>query len=310
MMQFAHLKFAHLRWVRYNCEAVFSTKSDLIEHARKDHGFNYNKNGQSTKDINCHDCEDSFSNSFHLMEHKKEKHYKKKLCSYYHGTGWGCRFENRCMNIHGEHIEPELFTDNRSRIPCRHGDQCHYYQNGSCHYKHTINMHAPSAPPYEPEEDIVLYPCSHCSYKTNTQVELKYHIETNHGACKKDYRGIVANNFPVGHAQWAMNQNMNQVEHKCNECKSVFTIESMLNAHISNIHNGNNRHNCAQCNTYFITKEDLNKHVDQSHGGGSSIQATLLKLSEKFDTFSERLHFLEQKSLTNFPNLGPRLEKK
>jgi hypothetical protein len=54
----------------------------MIEHATKDHGFNYNKNGQSTKAIDCHDCEDSFSNSFHLMEHKKEKHYKKKLCSY------------------------------------------------------------------------------------------------------------------------------------------------------------------------------------------------------------------------------------
>ena len=291
-----------------SCEAVFSTKNDMIEHARKDHGFNYKKNGQ--KEIDCHDCQDSFSSSFHLMEHKKEKHYKKKLCAYYHGTGWGCRFENRCMNIHGEHIEPELSTDNRSRIPCRHGDQCHYYQNNSCHYKHTTNMPAPSAPPYEPEGEIQMLPCSQCRYETNTNVELNYHIETHHGARQKSNGVIVANNFPVGHAQWAMNRNMNQDEHKCNECKSVFTNESVLHAHISNTHTGSNRHNCAQCNKVFNTKEDLNQHIGQSHGGGFSIEATLLKLSERFDTFSERLQSLEQKSLTNFPNLGPRLEKK
>ena len=69
-------------------------------------------------------------------------------------------------------------------------------------------MHAPSAPPYEPEEAIVMYPCPQCSYKTNTNVELNYHIETNHGARKKDYRGIVANKFPVWHAQWATNKNL------------------------------------------------------------------------------------------------------
>ena len=171
-------------------------------------------------------------------------------------------------------------------------------------------MHAPSAPPYEPEEAIVMYPCPQCSYKTNTNVELNYHIQTNHGARRKEHRGIVANKFPVGHAQWAMNKNISQDEHKCNECNLVFTVESMLHAHISNMHNGNNRHNCAQCNKDCNTKEDLSKHIDQSHGGGSSIEATLLKLSERFDIMANRLESLESSSLTNFPNLGPRLSQK
>ena len=112
-----------------SCAAVFPTKNNMIEHAGIEHGYIYNKSEQSKKEINCHDCQERFTTSFHLMEHKKEKHYKKKLCSYYHGTGWGCRFENRCMNIHGENIIPELSGDNRGKIPCRHGDSCVYYQN-------------------------------------------------------------------------------------------------------------------------------------------------------------------------------------
>ena len=70
-----------------SCEAVFPTKSDMVEHARVNHGFTYNKHGQSDKHIDCHDCEERFKNKFELMEHKKKQHYKKRLCSYYHGTG-------------------------------------------------------------------------------------------------------------------------------------------------------------------------------------------------------------------------------
>ena len=50
--------------------------------------------------------------------------------------------------------------------------------------------------------------------------------------------------------------------------------------------------------------------MNQSHGVKFNIEATLLKMSEKFDTFSDRLQLLENKSLTNFPNLGPQLKEK
>ena len=296
-----------------SCKAVFSSKKYMIEHARKEHGFNYIKSGQPKKDIECHDCEESFSSRFQLMEHKKGKHYKKKLFSYYHGTGWGCRLENRCMNIHGESIKPELASDNRSRIPCKHGDQCHYYQNDSCHYKHTSSMYAPSAPPYDPEGEVQFVEritCSQCNYETNTNIELGYHIETIHGACTRNNGGIVTNTFPVGHTQWAINQNMKQDEHLCNECKLVFTNKTILHAHMSNKRNANHNNNCSKCSKLFDTKEGLNEHMNQNHGGCFSIEAALLKITEKIDTFSERLQSLEQKSLTIFPNLGPHLKEK
>ena len=297
-----------------SCEAVFPTKNEMVEHARIDHDFIYNKNEQLNKDINCHDCQESFTNKLELMEHKKKQHYKKRLCSYYHGTGWGCRFLNMCNDIHGENIVPELSGDNRGNIPCRHGDSCHFYKNNRCHFKHILIMPTPSAPPLElDDEDVQLLDrlkCSQCNYETNTSVELNHHIETSHGARKKDYRGIVATQYPVGHAQWAKNRNMNNEEHRCSECPSVFTIESMLHAHISNTHNVNYKHTCPQCSNVFNTNLDVTDHIKQKHSGGFSIEAAFQKISEQMSTISERVQSLEQSSLTNFPNLGPSLRTK
>ena len=297
----------------YSCEAVFPTKNDMIEHARIDHGFIYNNSGQLNKHITCHDCQESFTTKFELMEHKKKQHYKKRLCSYYHGTGWGFRFLNMCNDVHGENIVPELSGDNRSNIPCRHGDSCHFLKNNRCHFKHKHIMPVPSAPPMEPEEEgtqLIRMKCSQCNYETNTNVELKYHIDTHHGARKKDYRGIVASKYHVGHAEWANNRNMNNEEYKCNECKSVFTIESMLHAHINNTHNINNSHNCSHCSNVFNTQEDVNEHMKQKHSGGFSIENAMRKMSEQLNTISGRVQSLEQGSLTNFPNLGPSLRPK
>ena len=174
-------------------------------------------------------------------------------------------------------------------------------------------MYAPSAPPYDPEGEVQFLErliCSQCSYETNTNIELTHHIETIHGARPRNHGGVVANTFPVGHAQWAMNRNMKQDEYICNECKLVFTNKTILDAHMSTKHNVNHKNNCSQCNKLFNTKEELNEHMNQSHNVGFSIEAALLKMSEKFDTFSERLQSLEQKSMTNFPNLGPHLKEK
>ena len=298
----------------YSCEAVFPTKNDMIEHARIDHGFIYNQNKQSNYNINCHDCEKRFINQIGLMEHKKIQHYKKKLCSCYHGIGWGCWFLNRCNVIHGEDNVPQISGDNRGKIPCRHGDSCHYFKNNSCHYKHISSMPLPSAPPLElDDEDIQLLErvkCQQCNYETNTNFELGHHIETHHGARKKDYRGIVATKYPVGHPQWAINRNMNQEEHKCNECNSVFTIESMLHAHISHSHYNTNMHTCTKCSMVFNTNKDMIDHIKKNHSSGFSIEAAMQKMSEQINNISHKVQSLEQSSLTNFPNLVPILGKK
>ena len=89
--------------------------------------------------------------------------------------------------------------------------------------------------------------------------------------------------YPVGHPQWAINRNMNQKEHRCNECHSVFTIESMLHAHISNAHNSDNMHTCTQCSKVFTTNKDVTDHIKQNHSSGFSIEAAMRKMSEQIN---------------------------
>ena len=85
-----------------------------------------------------------------------------------------------CNDIHGEDIVPEFSGDNRSKIPCRHGESCHFYKNNRCHFKHIFVMPTPSAPPLELNyEDVQLLErikCSQCNYETNTSVEINHHI--------------------------------------------------------------------------------------------------------------------------------------
>ena len=169
-------------------------------------------------------------------------------------------------------------------------------------------------PPLELDDEEVPWlervKCSHCNYESNSNVEIGYHIETQHGARQKDYRGIVATKYPIGHPQWAINRNMNQEEHKCNECNSVFTIESMLHAHMSHAHNTYNMHTCTKCSKVFNKIMDMNEHIKQNHSSGFSIEAAMQKMSEQISNISLKVQSLEHSSLTNFPNLGPALMKK
>ena len=109
-----------------SCSAVFQTKSEMIIHAGDDHGLVYNKNAGALNSINCHDCDESFKNKFELMQHKEANHYKKRLCSYYHGNGCGCRFLSKCLDIHNENITPVFTSDISGKIELRHGDSCSF----------------------------------------------------------------------------------------------------------------------------------------------------------------------------------------
>ena len=169
----------------------------------------------------------------------------------------------------------------------------------------------PSAPPMEPEEELQVRPrnkCTQCRYETNTETEIKFHIKTVHGARPKYYRGIKATSYPVGHQQWAAL--CNQTEHKCKECPSVFSVESMLNAHISRDHNTNYPFSCTHCKNVFRTKEEVDKHVQNMHNVNSSIEEIVIKMSNQMDQMSKRIASFEQSSLTNFPNLPKPMGRK
>ena len=124
------------------CNSEFSTKTKMMEHILRDHGFTFTANTQPETKMQCHDCNEKFSTKSQLMEHKTQKHYKTRLCPFFHGTGRGCSFpSNVCFNIHEENITPTETEaiDYRKRIICKNGENCVFKQRGTCFYKHIVN---------------------------------------------------------------------------------------------------------------------------------------------------------------------------
>ena len=79
------------------------------------------------------------------MRHKKEHHYKQKLCRFFHGVGRGCRFPaSVCINIHGRedqwNQQPQIASESRSKITCNNGTECTYFRQGECWYSHGLSQ--------------------------------------------------------------------------------------------------------------------------------------------------------------------------
>ena len=94
---------------------------------------------QSQGNIKCYDCESMFLRKDIIMKHKKENHYKQRLCNFYHKHG-NCRFGNQCLNIHenNTHTSPiHRESQMQSNIECRNGQQCIYRAQNRCNFKHS-----------------------------------------------------------------------------------------------------------------------------------------------------------------------------
>ena len=217
------------------CNSAFSTKPKLLEHIVGVHGFIFENSTQPESGLKCHDCDDRFITKPDLMKHKTEKHYKTRLCPFYHGTGRGCRFPaNICFNIHEESITPTDtgVIDFRKIIICRNGESCVFNQRQDCFYKHIAT-------------NVII--------NTSTQVP---------------------SNTTLTYAQ-----------------RTAF--------------NGNKKEKCAKCNGEFNCKDDLNHHMRTSHRvAEDETMAAIIKIGQQMEHVSQRLQFLELKSMTDFPSLG------
>ena len=85
--------------------------------------------------IKCYDCECMFVSKDLLMNHKREKHYKQRLCNFYHKHG-NRRFGDQCLNIHenNNHIS----YGHRSTIKCRNVRQCIFKAQNRCSFSHGV----------------------------------------------------------------------------------------------------------------------------------------------------------------------------
>ena len=212
------------------CKSEFSTKTKLMEHILRDHGFTFTSNNQPT--MQCHDCSEKFSTKPELMQHKKQTHYKTRLCPFYHGTGRGCSFPaNICFNIHEENITPTQTEpiDYRKRIICKNGQNCVFQQRSTCFYKHVVN-----------------------SVQSNQQPEVR------------------SRNTPT-------------------QATSYNVLQT---------------YKCTYCISEFVSKDDFEHHVRTAHRTReleSDTYATIVKIGQQMENVSQRLQFLELKSMTDFP---------
>ena len=125
------------------CSEVFTDDKKRIEHTMTVHAFNYSTEKKTLEAYECFDCGEKLQDKQLLMSHKTEKHYKTRLCSYFHGNMSTCRFPaHQCINIHNENIRPtEAAADYRSRIICNNGNACVFLKKpGGCHYKHVNSV--------------------------------------------------------------------------------------------------------------------------------------------------------------------------
>ena len=120
------------------CPDAFLTQIDFTKHTQEKHTrHTWQESNAPSTALECYDCGHKSDTKIQLMEHKRQVHYKKKLCVYWHGNGRGCRFPSKqCVNIHEENITPTEHTDHRKRIECRNGSSCNFHSTDSCLYKH------------------------------------------------------------------------------------------------------------------------------------------------------------------------------
>ena len=183
------------------CSAEFAIKNKLVEHIVKEHCFSYTNETRPDLTVECYDCSEKFNTKPDLVNHKKEKHYKTRLCPFYHGRGRGCNFpHNVCLNIHQENITPtENTIDFRKKINCKNGNSCIFHQRDSCMYKHQeiqailVNNRPEAHTGFSsnhirknqllqinPQNILETLKCAECPSEFASKAELEHHNKTMH----------------------------------------------------------------------------------------------------------------------------------
>ena len=143
------------------CQYKSKDEHEFIEHAIKYHSYSSKQTQRQTSGevlvgpmIECYSCGEKLATKWELTVHRKQHHFKERLCKFYHGNGSPCRFpDNICIDIHDNRqyetvpqqqqtqqrqsvIQPN--SQYRKRIPCRDGSNCVWSSSQEgCRYYHT-----------------------------------------------------------------------------------------------------------------------------------------------------------------------------
>ena len=88
--------------------------------------------------IKCHDCGENVGDRSNIMRHKRERHYKEKLCRAYHEYGHCERNEESCIYIHSNQgDQSNQPRRNLRNIMCRNGFDCIWKTQNRCKFGHS-----------------------------------------------------------------------------------------------------------------------------------------------------------------------------
>ena len=109
----------------------------------------------SAAGFKCYDCNKDVGERSNLMKHKREDHYKQRMCKRYHENNY-CRFSPReCVYIHQPEERQWQNTGMRQSrevqgtvqpgggegiIPCKNGPGCSWLANNRCRFKHETTL--------------------------------------------------------------------------------------------------------------------------------------------------------------------------
>ena len=133
------------------CGKIFPTVEALISHLVKDHylvnpqradevtraGSQLEQNwAVSGSSIKCYDCNETVVNKSELVRHKRQNHYKQKMCRAFHEYGHCERSDEVCNFIHRPQ-ERHTRLNSWGGVMCRNGSSCVYRAQNRCKFNHS-----------------------------------------------------------------------------------------------------------------------------------------------------------------------------
>ena len=136
------------------CGKMFSNMETLISHLIKTHylvnphrGDEVTRAGhqldqswtmassRANNSMKCYECGQDVGNKTDMMRHKRENHYKEKLCRSFHEYGHCERSDEACIYIHVQYERQSRQNSGGFKM-CRNGPNCIYKIQNRCKFSH------------------------------------------------------------------------------------------------------------------------------------------------------------------------------
>ena len=133
-------------------------------------------------------------------------------------------------------------------------DKCDYKSKWNyCVKSHIKSIH----------ENIRSYACDKCDYKAKRNDHVRTHMKSVHNTPQYEC-DVCYHKFSLPSSLKKHKLTHNGITFPCNHCTQQFTQQHNLKLHIESIHNGT-KYDCPQCDQQFTAKKNLSRHLRVQH---------------------------------------------